>query len=217
MTEPGSRDFHVPSGVPYFVPTFRIAAVAIVLVAAAACGRDTPEANATTVVDTPSARTDSITATAFPASYKRIVREKWTVGPEGGGVLRFRMPLAQAIAATNGDFFTRRANLDCSYFRTSRSPIGVKIMVVDRVVVRIDVDSGSTATPEGIKIGSTEAQVQSAYGDRAETGPHKYTDGHVITVRGDGDFRFVFETNGSKVTRYRVGVTPAVEWVEGCS
>jgi hypothetical protein len=139
------------------------------------------------------------------------------VGPDGGGVLKFRMPLAKAIAATKGDFFTKRANLECSYFRTSRSPIGVKVMVADRVVVRIDVDSGSTATPEGIRIGSTEAQVNSAYGGRAATGPHKYTDGNVITVTGDGDFRYVFETNGSKVTRYRAGVMPAVEWVEGCS
>jgi hypothetical protein len=163
------------------------------------------------------ARTDSIAASAFPASYQRVIREKWTVGPGGGGVLKFRMTLAQAIAATKGDFLTRRANLDCSYFRTSRSPVGVNVIVVDRVVVRIDVDSGPTATPEGIKVGSTEAQVRSAYGDRAETGPHKYTDGNVITVSGDGDFRYVFETNGSKVTRYRAGVTPAVEWVEGCS
>jgi hypothetical protein len=194
------------------LPLFMLVALAL-----SACGHDTPEANATTVAETPSARTDSISATAFPASYKRIVREKWTVGPDGGGVLRFKMPLAQAIAATKGDFFTRRANLDCSYFRTSKSPIGVKVMVADRVVVRIDVDSGSTATPEGIKIGSTEAQVRSAYGDRAETAPHKNTSGHVITVRGDGDFRYVFETDGSRVTRYHVGVTPAVEWVEGCS
>ena len=197
------------------MPTFRAIAFAAVVAVCTGCSRETPEANATTVAGE-TARTDSIAATAYPASYKRIVREKWTVGPEGGGALRFKMPLAQAIVATKGDFFTRQANLDCSYFRTSRSPIGVKVMVADRVVVRIDVDSGSTATPEGIKIGSTEAQVKAAYGDRAETGPHKYTDGHVITVAGDGDFRFVFETDGSRVTRYRVGVTPAVEWVEGC-
>jgi hypothetical protein len=199
------------------VNTTRLTPIVLAAIALSACGRDTPEANATSVVETPTARTDSISATAFPASYKRIVREKWTVGREGGGALRYGMSLAQAIAATKGDFFTRRANLECSYFRTSRSPVGVKVMVVDRIVVRIDVDSGSTATPEGIRIGSTEAQVLGAYGDRAESGPHKYTNGHVITVRGDGDFRYVFETDGSRVTRYHVGIMPAVEWVEGCS
>jgi hypothetical protein len=132
-------------------------------------------------------------------------------------VLKFGMSLAQAIVATNGDFITRRASLECSYFRTSRSPVGVKVMVVDRVVVRIDVDSGTTATPEGITIGSSEADVQRAYGERVVVGPHKYTEGHTMTVTGDGDFRYVFETDGRRVTRYHVGITPAVEWVEGCS
>ena len=42
-------------------------------------------------------------------------------------------------------------------------------------------------------------------------------DGFHVTVAGDGDFRFVFETDGSRVTRYHLGITPAVEWVEGCS
>jgi hypothetical protein len=181
------------------------------------CGRDTPEANATPVPQAVTARTDSIETTAFPVSYKRIVRDKWTLGPDGAGAIRYGMTLGQAIVATKGDFFTRRADLDCSYFRTSRSPIGVKVMVVDRVVARIDVDSGVTPTVEGIRIGSTEADVQRAYGDRVETGPHKYTDGHTMTVKGDGDFRIVFETDGSRVTRYHVGITPAVEWVEGCS
>jgi hypothetical protein len=46
--------------------------------------------------------------------------------------------------------------------------------------------------------------------------PHKYTDGHYLTLAPDGAHRLVFETDGGHVTRYRGGRMPEVEWVEGC-
>ena len=56
-------------------------------------------------------------------------------------------------------------------------------------------------------------------GARAQ--PHKYEDGHYLVALpgapADTTHRIVFETAGGVVTRFRGGVAPAVEYVEGCS
>jgi hypothetical protein len=52
-------------------------------------------------------------------------------------------------------------------------------------------------------------------------GPHKYTDGHYLTVRpveaSDTTHLIVFETEGQVVQRFRGGRRPQVEYVEGCA
>ena len=94
-------------------------------------------------------------------------------------------------------------------------------MVVDGEVARVEVSgSGVVATTAGARVGDTEARINQLYPDRVQTTPHKYTDGHYLTVRGSGAdsiHRLVFETDGRRVTRYRGGRMPEVEWVEGCS
>ena len=87
-------------------------------------------------------------------------------------------------------------------------------------VVRLDVNSGSVPTAEGIRVGDTEDRVKSTYGNRVTVTPHTYTAGHYLTVRtsaqSDSAYRIVFETDGRVVTKYRVGTVPSVEYVEGC-
>jgi hypothetical protein len=50
---------------------------------------------------------------------------------------------------------------------------------------------------------------------------HKYEDGHYLTVRSavpsDTLHFIIFETANGKVTRFRAGAKPGVEYVEGCS
>lgn len=61
----------------------------------------------------------------------------------------------------------------------------------------------------------------SLYPGQVTVQPHAYTDGHYLVVTppaaADSSFRIVFETDGQKVLRYRSGLVPAVEYVEGCS
>jgi hypothetical protein len=38
----------------------------------------------------------------------------------------------------------------------------------------------------------------------------------VVATPSDTALRLVFETEGARVTRFRVGRRPAVEYVEGC-
>jgi hypothetical protein len=107
----------------------------------------------------------------------------------------------------------------CAYVRPARGPAGVSVMVRGGEVARVQVDSGGVRTAEGAGIGDSEGRIQELYRGRVTVGPHKYADGHhYLTVKPDDEsgFRIVFETDGRRVTRYRAGRLPEVEWVEGC-
>jgi len=99
-------------------------------------------------------------------------------------------------------------------------PDGVSVMVVKGKIARIDVDTGSVTTEDGVKVGDSEDRVRSVYGDELTVEPHKYIDGgHYMTVMGDSASAgkaLVFETDGKHVTMFRAGRLPEVKWVEGC-
>ena len=131
------------------------------------------------------------------------------------------MTVAEARAAL-GTFTVpgARAKVGCGYATETSLPAGVKVMVENGIVVRVDVDSGNVATAEGARVGDTEERVRSLYGARVSVTPHKYTDGHYLTVKpaaaSDTLHRIVFETHKGRVTTYRAGQRPQVEYVERC-
>jgi len=105
----------------------------------------------------------------------------------------------------------------CVYFAPRRKEPDVSFMVIRDVVSRIDVYAGSTTTIDGIGIGATEAQVKAAYPSTVVS-KHYYTDGHYLRVLSeDGRHAFLFETDGTKVLRFRSGFPSAVDQVEGCA
>jgi hypothetical protein len=109
----------------------------------------------------------------------------------------------------------------CKYMRWPDGPTGVLLMALDNRIVRIDVVEPNIATAEGVRVGETAARVKELYAGRVVETPHKYTNGTYLTVKSvansDSLYRLVFETDSGKVTRFRSGLLPAVEWVEGCS
>jgi len=145
----------------------------------------------------------------------------WTITLEGAGPVRVGMPLAEAAAALGATPDTAAAAGRCDYLRPAGGPPGVKVMVNEGSVARVEVDSGAVRTAEGAGIGDTEARVRALYAGRVTEMPHKYTSGRYLVVAPQasaaGDDRLVFETDGTAVTRYRAGRLPEVEWVEGCS
>jgi hypothetical protein len=130
------------------------------------------------------------------------------------------MSVADARAALGGDL-PEPANRECDHVRPPLGPNGVLIMMVGGRVARVEVSDTTVPTAAGARVGDTEARINALYPGRVQTGPHKYVDGHYLVVRrgagADSVYRLVFETNGQRVTRYRAGRLPEVEWVEGCS
>jgi hypothetical protein len=136
---------------------------------------------------------------------------QWVVTDSGAGPIR--------VGMTADDIRPHVAALgelaECSYAKVPAAP-GLLVMLFDGKVVRFDAIERTTATAAGARVGDTEQKVHELYPEvRVE--PHKYTDGHYLIVDTAPGRRIVFETDGTRVTRYRAGVVPHVDWVEGCS
>jgi hypothetical protein len=147
----------------------------------------------------------------------------WVVTESGIGPVRAGMRVAEATAQIAG--FSVPAMGDsarCAYAVWTRAPHGVAIMLEHGRIVRVEVREGVVSTAAGARIGDTEARIHALYGSRMITEPHKYDPaGHYLVVTpeqpADSAFRLVFETDGRRVTRFRSGFRPAVEYVEGCA
>jgi hypothetical protein len=164
--------------------------------------------------DSPAATAGSTATAAPPAS-----AATWTMSERGWGPIRAGASLADARAALGGQL-AEPANRECDHVRPSGRPPGVLLMVVSGQVARVEVTDSTVATAAGARVGDSEARINQLYPGRVQSTPHKYTAGHYLTVRGagaDSIHRLVFETDGQRVTRYRGGRMPEVEWVEGCS
>jgi hypothetical protein len=125
------------------------------------------------------------------------------------------------LRAVAGDVTLPAGAGDCQYVRPANVPKGVSIMLASGRVARIDVDSAGVQTDAGMGVGDPEARVNEAYAGRVATTPHKYVaGGRVLTVTPavptDSAHRIVFELEAGRVTRYRAGRVPEVEWVERC-
>lgn len=94
-------------------------------------------------------------------------------------------------------------------------------MFVGGVLARVDVTAPGIATAEGLEVGQSAVRADSLYAAVAVRSPHKYEEGEYLVVRplapADTTHRLVIELVGGSVKRFRVGRSPQVEYVEGCS
>jgi hypothetical protein len=146
----------------------------------------------------------------------------WVVTERGIGPLVVGVSLQEAGLALGQEIRPAYDVFEeCDMVPLPEGPSDVTLMIVSDTVVRVDVFGSSTvATAEGAGIGDSEARVRSLYGPRVREEPHKYTDGRylIVPLASDTTLRLVFETEvQGRVTRYRAGLLPSVEWVEGCA
>ncbi|MEO7041140.1 MAG: hypothetical protein ABI035_02660 [Gemmatimonadaceae bacterium] len=169
------------------------------------------------------AATSDTTSQPVTAADSATARTGLTVTATGYGALRVGMTVKNAATAL-GSPVPSMAGLDtaCAYASFDNQPAGMRIMVVRGNVARLEVDSASIATGLGVRVGDPESRVKELYGSRVVVKPHKYDPtGHYLIVNPipptDTGYEMVFETDSGRVTKYRVGRVPEVEWVEGCS
>jgi hypothetical protein len=141
----------------------------------------------------------------------------------GIGAVRVGMTVSQAAKAAGTKLAGDSPNNNCYYVKPQNQPKNLSFMVTKGRISRVDVRQNTQITTlKGGKIGDTEAQIKSLYPGQIKVTPHKYVQGgHYLTFipkdRSNQNYRVVFETNGKRVTEFRSGKLPEVEFVEGCS
>ncbi len=139
------------------------------------------------------------------------------------GTVRVGMTVKEAAKAAGTKLVGDAPNNSCYYVKPQGEPQNVGFMVTGGRISRVDVNRNSRVTTfSGAGIGDTEARIKSLYPGQITVTPHKYVQGgHYLTLRPKdrayGNYRLIFETDGKRVTQFRSGKLPEVEFVEGCS
>lgn len=142
---------------------------------------------------------------------------------DGYGDLRFGMSAAEATRAWGGELKpVPSATEPCYYLSPTRArvPSEFALMIEGDRFVRYDVGNAREAAPGGGRVGMTAADIEARY-PGVEHRPHKYVEGGQVlrVAHGPGGIGvLVFEVDASgKVTAWRAGVPPQVDYIEGCS
>ena len=155
-----------------------------------------------------------------PAPAPAPAPNQFTVSADAAGPIRVGMSIDDLKAAAGALTPTPNAAAECAYGHPASAPPGVLAMFAKGIVARIDVDSAGVATAEGVAVGDSASKVNAAYAGRVTATPHKYVQGgQYLTVKPaapQDSLRIVFESEAGRITRYRVGRVPQVEWVERC-
>ena len=98
---------------------------------------------------------------------------------------------------------------------------GISFMLESGIFVRYDIDTHERKAPRGLQVGSSAQQIRATFPGHFEEQPHKYVEGasdFIVTPFTDSEARLIFEVDpNGLVTRWRIGMPPAVFYVEGCS
>lgn len=190
----------------------RIPVLALLTMALSACNADrTPATDAAATVTPATAPAIPVGSAATDARF------------DGYGDLRFGMTADEAKQAWGGELSGDPAEGEGCYHLSPKwvqAPAGLAFMVENDKFVRYSTDSGKQVAPGGGKVGMTADAIRQLYGDRVEEQPHEYVDGgkylRIKDNAGNGVVLFATDAAG-KVTEWRVGISPQVDYVEGCS
>ncbi|MDQ2767069.1 MAG: hypothetical protein M3Y30_07915 [Gemmatimonadota bacterium] len=168
--------------------------------------------------------TNSPASAPPPAPAHPIVKSEWAVTDSGAGMLRIGMTRDQlALDMHSAVPKHTRADSGCAYLAVPGIPAGMRTMWVAATLARIDIGAPKLPTDRGVSVGDKAAKVEQLYQGSVTALPAKYDPrGKYLVVKvgsgTDTTRRIVFETDSTtRITRFRVGREPEVEWVEGCS
>lgn len=142
----------------------------------------------------------------------------------GYGDMKLGSTVDEAKAAWGGELDGKPSEGSTCYYLTPKwvkKASDFAFMAEDGKFVRYDVGTGKEAAPGGGKVGMGTEELQKLYHGALQSTPHKYVEGgHYLSIAASGvaPSKLVFETDAAgKVTAWRVGLTPQVDYVEGCS
>lgn len=166
-----------------------------------------------------------IIATAF--AQEKLTNQS-LVYISGIGPVQVGMSITEASQAAGTPLVKDSSRIDqvsnCFFVKPQNEPKGINFMVTNNHISRVDVfQTRSITTIKGAGIGDTEDRIKSLYPGRIKVTPHTYNRNgnyHYLTFvpqdQSDKNYRLVFETDGDRVTNFRAGKLPEVEWVEEC-
>lgn len=164
--------------------------------------------------------------TLNPATAHATLSNQSKVAIDGIGPVRVGMTLQEAVNSANTPFTLKPgagAGNNCGFANPVTGPPGLGFMVTEGRIARVDVFSNQQITTlSGAKIGDSESQIKALYPERLTVTAHPYVrKGHYLTFvpkdAADQKYRLIFETNGQKVTQFRAGLLPEVNFIEGCA
>lgn len=142
----------------------------------------------------------------------------------GAGIAEVRSGFGAPLQGLGSDAAGRPlpaddGNEDCYFLRPQQAD-DPRLMIEGRKLVRYDVRSATITAPGGGRVGMTLGELQVLYPERADVGPDKYDDkAQHLRVRpaqeGAAVIDFTLGPDG-RVSTWRVGQTPQVDYTEGC-
>ena len=145
---------------------------------------------------------------------------------DGIGPIQVGMTLAEATVAAGVPVrIDPRTDLGrgCAHAFADGGPQGVRFMVVEGRIVRVEVVRSPILTLSGVGTGSTVDEVLATYPNRIRVQPNPYS-GHLggrdLFYVADEESRhlgLMFETDGQSVRTFRSGFLGAVMAPEGCA
>jgi hypothetical protein len=148
-------------------------------------------------------------------------RAGWRLTPDGLGPLRIGMSRAQVQRIAGAPLLGEEYTEGCIEMQAERGWDGIWFMFEEGRLTRISLGGPESgiATPRGIAVGATEAEVRRAYGASLESEEHTYQEAPALylthwTVPDRRGVRF--ETNGERRVETIHAGGPSIRYVEGC-
>jgi hypothetical protein len=142
----------------------------------------------------------------------------------GFGPAAFGADAQQVRTAWDGDLEAAPPESEgCHYLMPQPPPAGgyrIAFMIEGGRFVRIDVRAADIVAPGGGRVDMTAEEIGALYPGRVEERPHKYVEGgKYLRIHGEsGSAVLLFSADADgRVSEWRIGVPPQVDYVEGCS
>ena len=144
-----------------------------------------------------------------------------TVGANGFGAVRFGIDRVDAEKSAGGALEAPDTDGKACYIAQRAGQPEIAYMFVDGKLARIDVRTPGVLADGGGRVGMQADEIRTLYAGHLSEQPDKYDpDARLLKVGGDkpGVGGIIFEVDGKGVViRYRAGLPPALDYVEGCS